>query len=71
MQRIRTGRRGSIRDVTISGTDAIPPRQPGIEDHLRPEVRRRYLYNGEASISLFEILQQREEHLTPLAVAAM
>jgi len=57
--------------VTISGTDAIPPRQPGTEDHPRPELRRRSSFNGEASISLFEILQQREEHLTPSAVAAM
>lgn len=81
MQRIRTGSRGSVRDVTISGTDAIPsrllgpdaipPRLLGTEDIPRPAVRRRNLYNGEESISMFEILQQREDHLTPSAVAAM
>jgi len=71
MQRIRTGSRGSVRDVTISGTDAIPPRLLGIEDILRPAVHRRNLYNGEESISMFETLQQREEHLTPSAVVAI
>jgi len=45
-----------VRDVTISGIDAIPPRLLGIEDIPRPAVRRRNLYNGEESISMFETL---------------
>lgn len=57
MQRIGTGSKGSVRDVTISGTDAIPPRLLGTEDIPRPAVRRRNLYNREESISMFEILQ--------------
>lgn len=54
-----------MRDVTISGADAIPPRRPDAKDILRPAVRRRHSHNGEGSISVFEILQQRGEERAP------
>lgn len=71
MQDIKPRSRGDMRDLASSTEDTMPPRQPGTEDHPRPEVRRRGSYNGEGSVSLFEILQQRAGHLTPSIAAAM
>lgn len=71
MQDIKPGSRGDMRDLASSSEDTMPPRQPGTEDHPRPEVRRRSSFNGEGSVSLFEILQQRAGHLTPSIAAAM
>lgn len=65
MQGIKPGSRGSIRDVTVSGPDAMPPRQPGTEDIPRPEVRRRGSFNGKGSISLFEICSNARSTLLP------